>query len=116
MINKKQDCPLCSEPAEYQLTKRGDDRFHFLCKNCTEFTIMPNVIERLSLLKNNEWHGWGRQEYKDWCEKCSETAKSVNKPDILDITSGLPQHEVSLVGRPQIPRYKPVPRSSVDVE
>jgi predicted RNA-binding Zn-ribbon protein involved in translation (DUF1610 family) len=68
----KQDCPLCSAPAEYQLIDY-DMRKHFRCPSCVEFIITRRAE---TLLENS---------IPQWRERYSEMAKKSEEGKILDI-------------------------------
>ena len=44
---ESQNCPLCSNPAEYSAVDRGN-RKHFYCSNCTQFQVSRGAENRLA--------------------------------------------------------------------
>ncbi len=68
----KQDCPLCSSPAEYQLVD-FDHRKHFRCPTCIEFAISLDAEECLST------------SIPQWRTRYSESAMKSDTERVLSI-------------------------------
>ena len=72
MRNIAQNCPFCSNPAEYcSLSYDGITKVkHFFCKSCTEFVISFNAESRITSKQQGEF---------------SDSARNTTKPAILNI-------------------------------
>jgi len=70
---RSQNCPLCSNPAEYELVDHAS-RKQFFCINCTEFQISRRAETRLA------------KSPAQWKESLAKLAKAHPKGSSLVIT------------------------------
>lgn len=77
---KNQNCPLCQEPAEFEL-RDHKNRKHFWCNTCTEFQISVAAEKVLAL------------SLPERRSECSEKAKQSSQTHVLVITRTSPQQQ-----------------------